>query len=526
MAEDISFNNIFHYLEKESIPFDKDEFLFQIQSHPDYPSLLSVADTLNFFKIPSGAIPVTASQIEMLPDRFMALLTEATSDTQLYFVDRKGEKYLTVKDKTTYEIDRETLESRWQDLVFLVEKPDSGIVSTPKSSKTIKALSFICLVTVLTGYFMSYNSISALGFVLFPIIGFLFSIAALKDLFGTKSTFIASFCKISTSTDCTAVVSSNKWKIFEIVNFSDLSLVFFTSQLLGLLLLNLSGSFLEFFAIQKLILLGSVPVIALSLYYQKFVEKKWCPICLVIADIIGFQITYLFLLVDTDTAITSGSLFIYSQVILISTALWMMLKRILSAQRDLKEAQVKANRLVRNYTVFKNTLITSPKVEVPDNIGVYLGNIESEAQITIITNPFCGHCEEVHETINAILEDYGDQLRVKVLFKTSFELDNEETKEFFRKLMTIYLKNGEQEFKDALGDFFKSKDVALWNQKYQVTSIDEETDTIYAMMNDWTIEQDVNYTPEIYLNGYKYPGEYEREHLSFYMDEFIEDENF
>jgi hypothetical protein len=43
------------------------------------------------------------------------------------------------------------------------------------------------------------------------------------------------------------------------------------------------------------LLLGSIPVLLLSLYYQKFIEKKWCPICLVIASIVLLEIGYLFL---------------------------------------------------------------------------------------------------------------------------------------------------------------------------------------------------------------------------------------
>jgi hypothetical protein len=35
-----NYNYLFQYLEKEGIFIDKTEFLFQMQSHPDYPSLL------------------------------------------------------------------------------------------------------------------------------------------------------------------------------------------------------------------------------------------------------------------------------------------------------------------------------------------------------------------------------------------------------------------------------------------------------------------------------------------------------
>ena len=44
-----NYNYLFQYLEKENITIDKSEFSFQIESQPDYPSLLSITDTLSFF---------------------------------------------------------------------------------------------------------------------------------------------------------------------------------------------------------------------------------------------------------------------------------------------------------------------------------------------------------------------------------------------------------------------------------------------------------------------------------------------
>lgn len=46
-----NFNSLFQYLEKENITIYKTEFEFQIQSHPEYPSLLSIAAALSFFNI-------------------------------------------------------------------------------------------------------------------------------------------------------------------------------------------------------------------------------------------------------------------------------------------------------------------------------------------------------------------------------------------------------------------------------------------------------------------------------------------
>lgn len=526
MAENISFNNVFHYMEKESITFDKDEILFQIQSHPNFPSLLSISDTLTFFNINNGALRIEASQIDLLPDQFMALLKEANSESQFYYIYKKGEKYITIKDKISYEIDREELESRWLDLIFLIEKPDVEHTNSIKSQRVLNVLIILCILLFLPLYFRSNYSISILLFLLFPSVGILFSIAALKELFGTKNNFINRFCNITTSTDCTAVVASNKWTLFTIINFSDLSIVFFSSQLFALITFLVSGNLLEYVAIQKILLIISTPVIILSLYYQKFVEKKWCPICLVIASIILLEIGYLFLVVTIRIPISVNSLVLYAYVILIIITLWILLKNTLSKQKDLKEFQINANRLLRNYTVFKHTLTASPRIEIPSHVGMVLGNPESNAQITIITNPFCGHCKEVHEIINAILEKHGDDLRVKIIFKTAFELDTEEIKLFFQILMTIYLEKGEKKFTEALSDFFASKNVEAWNQTYQVPIDSEKVDHIYSVMNHWCLENQINYTPEVFLNGFKYPSEYEKENLTFYISDFIEDTHF
>ena len=54
MVENFPF--LFKYLEREQISFDIAEFYFQIQSHPEYPSLLSIVDTLNFFILKNASI--------------------------------------------------------------------------------------------------------------------------------------------------------------------------------------------------------------------------------------------------------------------------------------------------------------------------------------------------------------------------------------------------------------------------------------------------------------------------------------
>ncbi|OXA99792.1 hypothetical protein B0A75_09715, partial [Flavobacterium oncorhynchi] len=296
------FNFLFQYLKKEEIPLDEPEFLFQVQSHPSYPSLLAISDTLSFFNIDNAAVRVEFSEIDNLPDRFVTLLSENLSASQFHFLEKNSHGYFSFKNKKKTKVSKLSLESRWNNMVFLAESSDEGKGKIKRKEKQqfymlLSLVSLIFFSLIISSYHTDYKTFL---FFFFPVIGLLFSVAALKDLFGAKSKLINNFCNITVSTSCTTVVSSDKWKIFKTLNFSDLTIYFFTTQFLGLFILILLGDSVVFFSIQKCALILSIPVILASLYYQKFVEKKWCPICLVIIGIIIIEMIYLFSFQSND----------------------------------------------------------------------------------------------------------------------------------------------------------------------------------------------------------------------------------
>ncbi len=525
MFEDINLEYVFRYMESESIVFDKDEFSFQIKSHPSYPSLLSISDTLTFFNINNAAIHTEISEIEFLPDNFIALLKEANNEPQLYFIKKKNGKYFITKDKIVYEIEYSSLKSKWLNLLFLIEKSELVHTKNHTKNRVSKLLPILWLLIFILILFNSTINFSKLIFLIFSSLGILFSIAALKDLFEAKIKMINSFCKITTSTSCASVVSSNKWKIFKTVNFSDLSIVFFISQFLGLLVLFQTRNTQEFFNIQKLLLLASIPIILLSLFYQKFVEKRWCPICLSIVSVILLEIIYLFLLTNISFEVSLNSSILFGFLFLSLVIIWINFKKILTERKTLKEFQLKANRFIRNYEVFKNTLITAKKIAMPQDC-ITMGNMESNTHICVITNPFCSHCKEVHKIVDDILGKYGDRVGIKMIFKSNFELENKKTKNFFRILMSLYIKNGEEYFRNALSHFFQSENIDEWILLHKMSINKEEVDNIYETMNNWCLENKINFTPNVYVNGYIFPSEFEIENLEFFINDLIEDDFF
>jgi thiol-disulfide isomerase/thioredoxin len=517
-----NFNSLFLYLEKEDIKVDKTEFLIQIHSHPNYPSILAVSDTLKFFNIQSGIIKVDFSEIELLPNRFLTILTEEDYTTRLYLIEKKGNKYFQTQDKKTIEINQKRLGNKWSSVVALVEKSEIENNIVKKKNNLTWILPILCLILFVSTLLIFDVSLKAQLFFIFPIIGILFSVAALKDLFGTKSEFINSFCNITATTSCSTIIESNKWKIFNLVNLSDLSVIFFTLQLASLFIFALLNNSIEFFYIQKIILITSIPVLFISVYYQKFVEKKWCPICLAIASIIVLELFYIIFTQDNNYNITFKSIIVFSFVFLAIVFIWYVLKNILTKLKELKEFQITGYKFMRNYEIFKNTLVSKDKIELPFS-PIILGNKESETEITIITSPFCGHCKEAHNLLEKILKSNRNNLKIKIIFNANMDTLDEDKKSLFRGLISIYLEKGEDSFLNALNYWFHNKDLKDWLQIYNSIYDSEKIDSIYKNQNQWCVDNNLYLTPTIFINSYKYPKTYTRENIEYFVYELLED---
>jgi protein-disulfide isomerase len=523
-----NYTYVFQYLERQQVSIDKKEFEFQLLSHPDYPSILAISDTLNFFNIETFVARVGFEDLDDLPDRFIAHLNTELSNPQLYFIERIGSQYYHIIDKKPLEITKTELEKRWTSIVLLIEKLENDeILKSNKSnwSLVLQSISLLLFVLVLSQIETDYKSKI---FLVFPIIGLLFSIAALKDLFGTKSELLNNFCNITASTSCTSVIGSSRWKIFKIVNFGDLSMVFFTSQFLGLLIFLFSGDAITYFIIQKGLLLCAIPVLLLSLYYQKFVEKKWCPICLVIIIIILLELVYLFILKNDNLVVSVSSIILFLLVFVSVIITWSALKKIFTQQKELKEFQLESIRFARNYTVFKNSLLASGKVNYQSlsSGNLIVGNENANLKITIVSNPFCGYCASVHILIEEILKKHKDTICIDIRFNFNAKQSDEQSAKVHRKFVRIYYDKGQEALLKALNDWFENKDESKLVVSANSVIHDLKINKILHEQFSMNQANNISFTPTIIINQYQFPKMYDQKKLIHFISDLLEDEDF
>lgn len=528
MIPNHNLESVITYIKNEGIKIDFNSFLQQAESHPDYPTILAITDTLDFFDIDNGVLAVEIIEIPSLPDCFVALLAEKKNLSQLYYIEKKEDNYFYFQNKIPVAISKQELESRWKNTVLLIEKTERDIITTTNTNKIFLILPCLSVLLLLSIIVQFQASIQNKIFFIFPVLGFLFSITALKDLLGINSDLVNSFCNITSYSSCTSVVSSKKWKFFEIINFSDLSIVIFSSQIFCLLLFLFIADTISYFTIQKIMLLCTIPVVLASLYYQKVIEKKWCPLCLVIIGIILLEFVYIVFLQQYLFNFSIQSLIFYGFIFVTTTLVWLVLKKLLTLQKELKEFQIKGNRFMRNYEIFKNTLIASSPID--DNlirsVVILLGNVDAPLKIVVVTSPFCSFCSEVHTIIEKIINKYSDKVCFEIRFNFNFENSDEKSKKIHQQLISIYFTQGQEAFMNSLHDWFQNKD----ENKFKIIENNQMTELkvnqILAEQFNWNQVNQITYTPAIIINGYFFPKQYDRNDLIHFINDLYEDEDF
>ncbi|WP_294266898.1 vitamin K epoxide reductase family protein [uncultured Chryseobacterium sp.] len=504
------------YLKSQNVDIDSNEFKFQVESHPDYPTLLSFVDALDFFNIPNVATKVTFDELDSLPDEFIGLLGAEYAMPFLFFIKKEKDHFLYNDEKKLKKISKDELSELWRGMVLLAEKPNSEI----EKKKTVKNtyISIIFLLFFIILYSFSKSLVLCI-FSALSTVGLYLSFEALKTELGVESKLSQTFCSAIPNSDCSQVINSKKSGLFNYVKFSDISLWLFSSQLLGAFFFSILGNISSFTSYSLVVLIISVPVTIYSIYFQYSVEETWCPLCLAITAIIYIQIS--FLLTRNGFTISSDNLILFSFSFILMYVLIYLLKPIYIEQKLLKEDYIKSIRVSKNYVFFKNNLLTSPKYHFEKQL-IILGNPDTAKKISLVTSPFCGFCEEAHEIVDNLLEKHPDEITINIRFNFSEKVD-EKMKELFLRLTEIYLNEGQNSFTTAIKIWHSTKNLDGWLNKYGKCS---DAKKITSLLNEISEEnhlQGLNFTPAFILNEYRLPNIYDRNNLKYFVQDWIED---
>lgn len=515
---DLKLEKVFSlFLRKNYYYVDEKEVKLQLESHPDFPSLRSVTDTLDYLDIEHVAISVPKEALDQLPDCFLAMLNDQKQNN-LVAIDKSKSKVEIHNVDSRKSVTLEEFKEMWTGVVVAVEpnvaeKGAAGRFSnliTPKS-----VLAFLAIVLGLFYFIQQEPPLQTVLYLITALAGVSVSILILKEELGEGSRFVERICNATQATSCQEVLNSAGAKFYKNIGLSDLALLFFSvlsfSVLFGLIDVNLL----------LYISAASIPVVLYTVVYQAFKVKKWCVLCLTLSAILVVQLVIGLIYFDGFSGFEIMSFFNFILVGVILLTAWFYVKPLLKSVKDSKQFERDLLKFKKDSRIFNTLLNDGNGIEfatLSNDQNVVIGSSNAAINLIAVTNPLCGYCKPAFEQYDKILSRYGDQ--VSVSFKFNVFLKDPESEGFLlaQRWVELYQQHGAESALKAMRDWFSKRDFASWKNDY---GLPENIEDISVLENhkDWSLKNEINYTPATILKGQLFPKEYQLSDLIYFIDE-------
>lgn len=506
------------YLEINQFSNLKTDFEDLFLSHPNYPSVFAITDSLDALSIENVAIKVPKEQLLELPDSFLAIFNEdlvlvSKTSASISIETKAGEKQ---------NVSFNEFLTDWTGIIIAIESNENTVTEKLKvNSKWLKySLPVLALIIVSTIY--STYSLNDFVLLLLSVVGLLISVFIVQEKLGLKNQIASKFCNMSANTSCDSVIKSHKGEINKWISFSDLPLVFFSVNVLSIALQpNDSSNVIGFLS------LLSLPIIAYSIWVQKFQLKKWCLLCLIISFLIVFQGIVWVIMEPPFLTIEFPDFFWYLSSLIIVASIWLGIKPVFENKIKAENTVNELKKFKRNFEVFN---FLSKKISVVKGFnqleGLQFGSNYADIKLTIIISPSCGHCHTVFQEALELVSKFPEKVFLNVLFNINPENDNNPYKVVVERILTIN-KNNREKAAEAISDWhIKKMELEAWKEKWLVDTIDMNVNHQIYRQYTWCLENEFNYTPVRIVNDRLFPAEYEVNELKYFLNDFSDERKY
>ncbi len=511
-------------LKRLQVPVTNTTAIEHVESHPDFPSLYSISDSLKTWNVDNPAYHIEAQNLVELPTPFIAHTRRAGGSFVLVNSINGSIDFINEKGKTE-KATRESFLKDWTNTVLLAEKNDHSGEKEYQQHKKKEIISALRIPFIVAGalslvilYIVLYsNAVTGAAASLLLVIklaGCIVTGLLLWFEVDKANPVLQQICSGGKNTNCTAVLSSKSSKLFDWLSWSEVGFFYFTGSFLSLLLT-------AYYQLPTLALLSWLNLIALpytifSVYYQWRIAKQWCPLCLTVQAllIIEFAITYFgyWTASTNQLIIPSSDLLIIFTSFLLPILFWTATKKTYLTAQTGKQYKKELSKLKYNKEIFTALLQKQKTITVsPDGLGISLGNPDAKHTLIKVCNPYCGPCAKAHEVIDELLEGNED-LKVQIIFTATN--DEKDIKALpVKHLMAIYEKGDAALIQTALDDWYGAdkKDYEAFSRKYPLDDELNSQGGKLEAMDSWCKAIGISFTPTIFIDCYQMPEVYKIE---------------
>ena len=503
------------WLKEANYKIDFEKFEINLLSHPDYGSLTSITETLNQMGIENTAAQIDFKVLENLTEPFISFIKyEYQEQFALIELQANNEIKIYLGDKQTVIISSAEFEKVWTGTIVAIEKEKKQrkIWLTPYFS----LFSFSIIALILLIIFNSTNQIfySFLTFSL-AIIGLFISGLIVNHQLGYSIGIASKFCKLGKNTDCESVLNSKAAKLNESIGLSDIGVVYFASQILILLFLNSYSQAVNIVIFSVSVL--AIPFIIYSIYLQKFVIKKWCPLCLGVVTILFIQAIFAVIaLLNLNSLNVSLKIFCFIiPIIVLVTLLWYLLIPILKSAKSNKELSILSMSFRRNYHLLIPYLQNKNSISPLQNVKtIQIANESGNTKLIVVTNPLCNSCIKTHTVLKKLAEKYDD-LSIELILYVPLNMHDPRM-----IIASHFLNNTNVISRNIINEWYSNTNQQSFIKKFGNKISDANIQQL-KQQKDWCHKNYIFTTPNLIINGKVFPNFYNPTDIQYFIEELL-----
>ena len=499
-----------------------------LEQHPDYPSLLSISESLSGWKVNNACIQVEPDNLEKIPIPFITHLRyEGGIFVTVISIEGDRITYLDgEKGNTPLVKSRKDFIRAWTGAVLVAEAAEGAGEENYKAGRQKELLTryrapalLLCCTLLAAAYAISsfrpgeVSAIAFYGVLSLKYLGSLVTGLLLYHEIDESDPIFQQLCTYSKKDGCKSILDSRAAKLFGLISWSEIGFSYFAGGFFFTLLTAVApGPALSFLALLNL---ATLPYILFSLYYQWRIARQWCPLCLAVQALLAGEFLLCYLTFRQYAFLPDARLLVAFGLPL---AGWKFIRPLLLQAHAAGTYKVNLVRLKRNVQIFQALLERQKPIAAnTEGLGIVIGNPRAVNTIVKVCNPYCGPCSKAHHELEELLR-VNDNLKIRIIF-TATEGDKGSRAMTTRHLLALYAKSDPRLMQDALAEWYHpaKKDYEAFAAKYPMNGELKLQDDQLSAMNHWCKETGISFTPTIFVNGYQLPEIYTVADLKYFL---------
>lgn len=480
---------------------------------PDRNNFYGLAYMLSLYGVETKGYYIECKCISTINPLFVA-------QTDVGFIlvyDIQGENVLYYNEKgTRHRITIEAFLNSWTGNALAIvnksaaEEPDFLVHKRNEWKERVKqSVLYLSFAILLSGMLISNFFIWTkfmLVYAAFVSLGLVVSTRLLKQQLYSINSNDNKLCGLFAKGNCGTITHSSASKAFFNISWSEIGYGYFLSTLLLLVV------FPEYYFLLGIINFVALPYTVWSLWYQKVVVKKWCPMCIIVQIIIwGMFVILCFSDISFLTVYPNHLLIVAFYCIMILSVHYYVMEK--DNKNHKEDEAISYRSILCRKDIFTHVLDNQPYVKVTEyDSNICVGSNMAQTYITIIINPFCEPCANAHMILQRILRNKTD-IHVRYILVSNNKMRNAAA----LYLIDSYFRLGEA----AIDEWFKmsNNDRRQLIELIEFMHIDEKTEKELRCHQAFFERNIVKRTPIVLVNGHMVPATYSIEDLAYTLFE-------